>query len=69
LTASYNIPISPKNCLIHIAPPIAPATAPHPTYIVVIATVLCFAKVYTNAPLKKVKHILVIDLQLTISLA
>ena len=68
-TALHNIPISSRNCLIYIASFIAFAIVLYFAYIIIVATVFCFAKVYANSPLKKVKHILVIDLQLTISLA
>jgi hypothetical protein len=61
-TTLYNIPISSKNCLIYIASFVASIITLYFAYIVVIATIFCFAKVYANAPLKRVKHVLVVDL-------
>jgi len=68
-TAPHNIPISSRNCLIHIASFVASAIASYFAYTAAIATIFCFAKVYANAPLKRVKHVLVVNLQSTISLA
>jgi hypothetical protein len=62
-TALYDIPISLRNCLIYIASFVAFAIALYFAYIIAIATIFSFAKVHTNAPLKRVKHILVIDLR------
>ena len=67
-TAPHNIPISLKNYLIYIASFVAFAIALYFIYIVAIATIFCFTKVYTNAPPKRVKHILVVNLQSTILL-
>jgi len=68
-TTPHNILISLRNCLIYIASFVASAIALYFEYTIIIATVFCFVKVYANAPLKRVKHILVVNLQSIVLLA
>jgi hypothetical protein len=68
-TTPHNIPISLRNCLIYIASFVAPAIALYFAYTIIIATIFCFAKVYANAPPKRVKHVLVVNLRSIVLLA